>query len=204
MTDDLFPTPPEVERWITDTVRHAWHIEYYLERLQVGATDVQRPHDLMGLGNKLEWRCIRGFAMQYRGAAYFESFVLPSLHHHRKQHHHAAWNQYSPNSSVDAMKLGAVDACCSMLEPRAYQGGCHDWDGIEKAALANPIHKAAWMLLMAQEMAKIEKPEIELVTMHALPAEGISRETRELIVERIQETKAMLWQDQRIKIGAGP
>jgi hypothetical protein len=203
-----FPTPAEIKRWLIDTTRHAWHIEFYLQRLQVGVADIQRPHDIVGYGNKFEWPAIRGFAMQYRARflkpkerpAHFDRYVLPALHFHRQQYHHLAWNEFNPSASVDAMKLGAVDACCSLLEPRDYQGGCHDWDALREVAHKNPIHKVPWMLLMAQEMEKIEKPDIAAIDLDHIPREGISPESHDTIQERVYETLKMLQQDQGIKL----
>lgn len=201
------PTPKESEKWISETVRHAWHIEYYLQELQVGDTDTQRPHDIMGFGNKLEWEAIRGFALQYRGyelptpelrQAYFEKHILPSLNFHRQQDHHKSWNQYYPNATVDEMQLGAVDACCSLLEPRGYQGGEHTFAEVEEIALGNPIHKVAWMLMMGREMERIAKPAIANITLYKLPSKGISLESRDIIEGRVEETIIMLKQDHGI------
>ena len=196
----LSPSESEIKRWLRDTIRHCWHIEYYLERLQTGHGDIQRPHDIMGLGNKLEWDAIRGFALQYRGQEFFESHVLPSLKFHRQQHHHCAWNDYNPTASVDAMRLGATDACCSLLEPRGYQGGCHTWEELHDISIKNPIHKVAWMLLIAQEMKKIEKPDISAITLDHIPRGGISAESCDIIEGRIQQTLSMLKKDHGIII----
>lgn len=194
-----FPTKEEIIRWLVDTTRHAWHIEFYLQRLQVGVADIQRPHDIVGYGNKFEWPAIRGFALQYRGKEFFEPYVLPALHFHRQQYHHLAWNQFNPTASIDAMKLGAVDACCSLLEPRDYQGGCHSFESVKEITLKNPIHKVPWMLLVAQEMEKIEKPELIKIDLNNIP-DGISPESRDTIKERIFETLKMLKQDQGIVV----
>lgn len=199
--DIEFPTALEIGRWLTDTLRHVWHIEFYLQRLQIGTSDIQRPHDIVGHGNKLEWPAIRGFAMQYRRAPdTFERYVMPALDFHRQQYHHLAWNQFNPTASVDAMKLGAVDACCSLLEPRDYQGGCHSFDGLRDVALRNPIHKVPWMLLVAQEMEKIEIPHLSEITLGNVPRDGISPESRDVICERFSEAVARLRQDQGIEV----
>ena len=203
------PNSKEICQWITETVRHAWHIEYYLQELQVGLTDKQRPHDIVGVGNKLEWHAIKGFGLQYQGyklptkelrEAHFEKYTLPALKFHRQQDHHLAWNQYYPNASIDAMRLGAVDSCCSLLEPREYQGGHHSFDQVKEVALRNPIHKAPWMLLMVEEMRRIPPPILSDITMSNIPKKGITAETHDIISERIQETILMLRKDQKIKL----
>lgn len=195
------PTNEEIKRWLTDTFRHAVHIEFYLERLQIGRSDIQRPHDLVGHGNKLEWPSIRGFSMQYRrDPNTFEQYVKPALDFHRQQYHHLAWNEFNPTASPDAMRLGATDAVCSLLEPRGYQGGCHSWDEVERISENNPIHKVAWMLLVAKEMQKIEKPDIQQITLYEIPNLGISVEKHEIVLQRHQDVIKMLKQDQGIII----
>jgi hypothetical protein len=195
-----FPTPEEIKRWLLDTIRHAAHIEFYLERLQIGRSDIQRPHDLVGHGNKLEWPAIRGFAMQYRSGA-FETYVRPALEFHRQQYHHLAWNEFNPTASPDAMRLGAVDAVCSLLEPRGYQGGCHTWDQIASISEDNPIHKVAWMHLVAGDMAKMEKPDLTIMTLEnprRIP--GLSADKHEVLVERLRETMQHLRHEQGIDV----
>ncbi len=195
-----FPTPAEIRRWLTDTLRHAAHIEYYLERLQIGRSDIQRPHDLIGLGNKFEWAAIRGFAMQYRPDS-FELYVRPALEFHRQQYHHFAWNEFNPTASPDAMRLGAVDAVCSLLEPRGYQGGCHTWDQIAGISENNPIHKVAWMHLVAKDMQKIDRPDLTIMTIES-PRRiiGLSAEKHEIMVERLYETLNHLKHEQGIDL----
>ena len=200
--EELFPTNKEICQWILDTIRHSAHIEYYLEHLQIGRNDIQRPHDLIGHGNKLEWPAIRGFAMQYRGEqAMFDRYVRPSLEYDRQQFHHLAWNKFNPSASTDAMRLGAVDAVCSLLEPRGYQGGCHTWDAITDIAENNPVHKVAWMHLVSADMKKIEKPDLTIITLEKprrLP--GLSAEKHEAIVERLQETLQSLKHEEGITL----
>lgn len=197
-----FPSTKAIGQWITDTIRHAYHIEYYLQRLQVGFTDIQRPHDIVGYGNKLEWPCIRGYAMQYEEVFDFNEHILPALEYHRKQDHHQSWNTYHPNVSTDAMRLGAVDAVCSLLEPRGYQGGCHSFHEIHDIAEANQIHKVAWMQLMAGEMEKIhsELPPVIDFKPFEVPTQGLTKESHDIILGRLQETIVMLKHDQGIEV----
>ncbi len=196
----MTPTTEEVRQWVTDTVRHAYHIEYFLQRLQIGTQDKQRPHDIVGVGNKLEWEAIKGFALQYRGPHMFQDHVLPSLEFHRQQDHHCAWNSYNANATPDAMKLGAVDACCSLLEPRAYQGGCHTYSSLYEVANTNPIHKTGWMLLVGREMELVEQPRIDHITIDNVPTLGLSPESHDILCGRISECREMLDKTQGIKL----
>ncbi len=199
MSPNLLPTHEEIKRWIVGTLKHAIHIEYYLQRLQIGRSDIQRPHDLVGQGNKLEWTAIRGFAMQYRTEpGIFDLYVKPALDFHRQQFHHVCWNEFNPSASTDSMRLGAVDAVCSLLEPRGYQGGCHSYKDIYDIAEKNPIHKVAWMQMMAQEMAKIEAPDLTGVSLTNVPRCGLDIEKHEIVLERLHESLVMLEHDQSI------
>lgn len=201
----MMPTTDNIRKWLTVTLQHAVHIEHYLHELQIGRSDIQRPHDLVGLGNKLEWPCIRGFSMQFSeepGA--FDAYVKHALDHHRQQHHHQAWNEFNPQSSCDAMRLGAVDAVCSLLEPRGYQGGVHTLDQIVGIAENNPIHKVAWMQLVALEMRKL-KPvdpraiEVDLKACNVTRL-GLGIEMHERICDRINDVRVMLAQDHGLVI----
>ena len=65
----LEPTDKEIQAWLKSALEHVLSIEYYLHQLKVGKEDPQRPHDIVGPGNKLEWPVLRGFAIQYRDRA---------------------------------------------------------------------------------------------------------------------------------------
>jgi len=201
----LFPTPEEIQLWIGYVMQHTIHVEAYLHRLQVGKSDIQRPHDVVGYGNKLEWPAIRGFALQYRRApGMFDRYVKPALDYHRQQYHHLCWNKFNPSSSTDAMRLGAVDAVCSLLEGRLYQGGCHTYQEIQLIAEGNPIHRVAWMQMMAKEMERMHAPRVAVYTLNPLEihssaiAAGVGIETADVISERLQQVINTLKHDHGI------
>lgn len=54
MEHELLPTEEEVNTWLVATLRHACHVENFLGELQLGDNDPERPHDLVGSGNKYE------------------------------------------------------------------------------------------------------------------------------------------------------
>ncbi len=190
------PTTEEVRNWLVGTVRHVQHIEYFLERLQMGKEDPQRPHDIMGYGNKFEWGVIRGFAVQYRERSqeHFNCYVLPSLERHRCQYHHAKWNNPNSDASAEDMKVGAVDTLCSLLEPdRAYQGGIHTPKEIDAIIEKNPEHKQSWLRFIHAEMQRIEGPNLNLITsLHDFTNIGIHQATYDILRARVQDTLKML------------
>lgn len=174
MNETLRPNSDEVFKWLRCTLQHSCHVEYYLGRLNVGKEDHQRPHDLVGSGNKLEWDVIKGFALQFRNRPPdFDTYILPALKRHRVQHHHQMWNEPDPNdrrrhnrdATPDALKLGAIDAICSLREPRGYQGGAHTFEEIEQIIDASEdAHKRPWLKLVLPEMAALPVPQLELIT----------------------------------------
>ncbi len=172
-TNLLTPNQAEIDQCLLDTVRHVMHIEYYLDRLGIGTEDTERPHDITGPGSKFEWEFIRGSALQYRHPKPdFTSQILPAIEFHRQQFHHRMWNNPNPRNAQlpvdgateDNMLVGAVDAVCSLLESRAYQGGSHSFESIAEIARANPPHKAPWMLRVIDAMQPVPRPNLSAIT----------------------------------------
>lgn len=192
------PTEREILKWFLHTAVHTYHIEYYLQQFQIGSEDPDRPHDIVHDGNKFEWEAVKGLALQFKEneTEDFSEEIKRSLEFHRQQYHHQKWNQYYPNATEDAMRVGAVDTVCSLLEPRTYQGGCHTFDQIRRRASKNPIHKIAWMKLAVVEMEHITKPNLDEITSFSkIPKEGISAETHDTILDRVYEGLKVLEKD---------
>lgn len=166
----IIPSKNEVERWVKEAVLHSNNVEYYLNNLGVGGNDPERPHDLVGKNNKLDWKVVSGLALSYRDPQVdFEKYVLPSIELHRNQYHHRMWNKYNSEADDDALLVGAVDATCSLLEKRTYVGGKkqeelgkrHDWENIEKLLLEkNPKYKVGAASLIIPSMREIPSPKL--------------------------------------------
>ena len=194
---DLKPTENEVRQWLVSTLQHVCHIEYFLDKLNLGHKDPERPHDLVGVGNKFDWRAIKGFALQYRTPKPdFNIYIKPSLDFHRQQYHHRKWNEPNPKdiskpivgASSDDMLVGAVDAVCSLLENRGYQGGTHDYDSIIEIAKTNPPHKTPWMLKIIPEMRELQRPNLErIASIHNLTNIGLKQKVYLQIAKRASE-----------------
>lgn len=166
MISELKPTEQEVNTWLLQVTQHACQVEYFLHQLGLGRSDPERPHDLVGPGNKFEWPVIRGFAMQYRAdKASIQSYVAHSLALHRQQYHHRRWNgeTLNPQASEEDLRVGAVDAICSLLENRSYQGGSHPYEEIWDIALNNPSHKKRWMSILLPDMEQLNRPNIQTI-----------------------------------------
>jgi hypothetical protein len=202
MVYEILPKSDEVEKWLIASLQHSCHNEYFLKALDLGKNDPERPHDLVGPNNKYEWNIIKGFALQYRRPMPdFKNYIEPSLELHRLQYHHLKWNNPDPNditkpipgASDEDMCMGAIDAICSLLENRGYQGGSHDYDHVIKIAKKNPPHKTPWMLKMIPKMRASPQPKLELIaSLNDFPNIGLDKNIYDTIVKRTHETVEML------------
>ncbi len=196
-------TAKEVYQWVFDTSLHVMHIEYFLNQLQIGKNDPQRPHDIIGPGNKFEWPVIQGLASQYlpKGEVRYLPQIKVSLELHRQQFHHQQWNFHSDTASDDSLKLGAVDAICSLLENRPYQGGKHTYKDIYYITCKNPDSKFFTLDCMLTEMQKIKQPPLDrLLSLRELPNIGIPAESYDILTTRIHETITKLKQEHQFDI----
>ena len=207
------PTENGVKKWIFEVCNHSLSVVYFCERLQAGMEDPQWPHDIIGKGNKLEWDVIKGFALQYRyptmktSSNFFKENIEPSLDLHRKcQYHHQMWNQPNKKATEDSNKVGAVDAVCSLLEDRKYQGGSHTYEQILEIAEEDPPHQKESMIYITTEMRKIKQPKFPKIekldekSLLLFSNPGISSEVYETIQERISETLQMLRKNHGYKL----
>jgi hypothetical protein len=206
MADELIPTEHEVRTWLVSTLQHICHIEYFFGELNLGSKDPERPHDLVGPGNKYEWGVVKGFALQYRRPKPdFQTHIMPALNLHRQQYHHQKWNDPDPDdvkkpilgATEDDMLVGAVDAVCSLLENRGYQGGTHDYEGVIEVAKKNPPHKTPWMLRIIPEMRTLRQPSLEQInSLNGFPNVGLKDVVYDSIVKRTQEAVETLIREQ--------
>lgn len=204
MVDFEKPTNNEVNRWALEVVRHSFHVEYYLNKLELGQNDPERPHDLFGEYDKLDWDVLRGISLSYRDKTkdFFEEQILPSIELHRKQHHHRMWNNYNPNATMEDHLVGAVDATCTLLEKRIYSGGKeerlkgreHNWgEALTELRKNKEDYKVQAAELIVPEMQKIEKPNLELITtLSNIPNIGVPKDTYRKIKERVREAAVNL------------
>ncbi len=193
---ELTPTEEEVGKWVLSSVRHCFNVECYLEKLDIDYPFIQRPHDLEGEGNKLSWPVIKGFALQYREPNVdFDTYIKPALELHRKQYHHQMWNglEVNPNATKADLLLGGIDAVCSLLEPRDYQGGAHDYKDAEEIAKKNPPQKVPYMLNAIEMMKRVKKPDLNAIkSINNIPNIGLKQPMYEAIVIRANEAVEML------------
>lgn len=195
----LKPTTEEVRWWLLHVTQHVCHIEYFLSQLGLGSQDPDRPHDIVGVGNKFEWEVLRGFAVQRRDKSqeFFKMYVESSRHKHRCQYHHRRWNEPNAESTPEDMKLGAVDAICSLLEDREYQGGKHSFSKISEVMARHfSPHAQPWMVQLLPEMRRLATPPIEsIISLDDIPNIGIPKDTHDIVRQRVEETRLYLKKD---------
>lgn len=180
MVEKPLPTAQEVWDVTLSTLRHSCQVEYYLHVLELGKNDPQRPHDITGMWNKFSWEVMRGLAVQYRPQTeyepeeYFRLFVLPSIELHRTQHHHRMWNAHNPDATEDDLLVGALDALCSRLDDRPYQGGAMTFDELVEAISENEPWRVGYLHRVRAMMMQHPKPPIDrITTLRRFPNVGL-------------------------------
>ncbi len=193
------PTLADLEKYVLNTVRHSVSVEYYAQRLEVKSPDPERPHDLVGEGNKFEPEVMLGLAWEFHyprvePTAYFHN-IEPSLRLHRQQYHHQKWNGNDLPEGEDhsTLELCAIDALCSLRENRGYQGGGHSDEEIFRTVQDNPLHKKLLLTLTLQKMQTVESPNLEMIQSPLdFPNLGLEERTYQRIKERAREAMGLV------------
>ena len=91
------------------------------------------------------------------------------------------------------MKVGAIDTLCSLLEPRAYQGGTHSFEQIIAVIKNNEPNKAKWFWMVYSQMKRLADPDLTAITSLAdIPNAGLPEQMHALIVSRTEEVVHLL------------
>lgn len=191
----VLPNNNEVVRWMKEVVKHSCHVEYYLEKLGLGEKDIERPHDLVGEYNKLDWEVLHGLALAYRKDKNLDYIVQASVELHRKQYHHRMWNNPNPKATHKDLFVGVVDTICSMLEKRVYSGDDlkhgrkKSWSVIEDVLYdKSPEYKVNAAKIILPELRKIERPELSTIKdIYNFPNIGIEKNIYDIMKIRINE-----------------
>ena len=157
--DDL--TKEEVIKYAGNTWHHSKRVHFYSDKLGISIDRCENQgksetfHDLTGLGNKLEWEVMHGLAYAEKDTTEKKRIFEKALERHRIQMHHKMWNNH--HSPEECLKYGAIDAVCSLLEPRPEQGGVHYWDEILKviSSCLSKEYQKEWMRWAVEEMKQV-------------------------------------------------
>ncbi len=175
----FLPTQHEIERKLVEDMCHSYRVEYYLYKLLcfpqfsafAGFPDDQRPHDIAGLNNKLEWDVLYGLALERRAVKHeltqaekeaLKSLVWASVNFHRGQNHHLIFNgrrDRVPLARRDYEDfVGGVDMLVALNEGRWYVG-TRDFEASMQLVLdeGNP-HKIAAVQSVIKPMAQLPQP----------------------------------------------
>ncbi|MBI1968720.1 hypothetical protein HYS49_02315 [Candidatus Woesearchaeota archaeon] len=186
------PTTEELRAWLLSTLRHVCLVEYFFQELHAGHKDPQRPHDIVGKGNKFSWDVAAGLAVQYRSTdpEFHRQYVQPAINFHREhQHHHQMWNQRNPKATPDDLLVGAIDTISSLLDDRPYQGGAHSLVQIPGIiGREEDLVKRAWLWNAYEEIHELRLPAIEEITsLTQFPNIGLPNVMYERIRQRTAE-----------------
>jgi len=89
--------------------------------------------------------------------------------------------------------LGAIDAVCSRLENRQYQGGKMDYFSLEKMLMKNENFGNNIMLDVIPLMKGLEQPKFESITsLINFPNIGLKNDVYKKIVNIVNVTLGML------------
>lgn len=164
------------------------------EELRAGHKDPQRPHDIVGKGNKFSWDVAAGLAVQYRSTnpEFFRQYVEPAIEFHREhQYHHKRWNQKNPKATPDDLLVGAIDTISSLLDDRPYQGGAHSLVQIPGIiGKEEDMVKRSWLWNAYEEIGEhcLPLPAVENITSLAqFPNIGLPNVMYERIRQRTAE-----------------
>ncbi|MBT5022518.1 hypothetical protein HOK51_00435 [Candidatus Woesearchaeota archaeon] len=203
----LRPLEGEITEWLLETVVHCVHVEYYAAIFNIGLDDPQRPHDIVGFGNKFEWDIIKQLSLQYRNSEkeFFKKQVFPGIELHRNQYHHKNWNYnngdlpYSKDiATSEDLLFGALDSICSLREERRmYQGGFHHDNEIFDIIGDNPSTSRTYMREIFFKVLGAKPPSTHLIdSVFWFPNVGLPSDVHKKIVERVDETITMLREEQ--------
>jgi hypothetical protein len=202
MQNKQFPNNQEVSNWFIHVLQHSCHVEYYLGKLDIGHSDPERPHDIVGPGNKYLFEVAKGFAVAHKTPhmGFFYHHVNPCRELHRQQRHHK-WNNVSLDNintfEDDELMVGAVDSICSLLENRPYQGGVHSFAEISSVIDqdTNPIKKK-WLYLMLDRIKSVATPNLNsIVSLSEISNFGLPPKIYEKVVDRTHEAVDVLAKD---------
>ncbi len=161
----------------------------------------QRPHDLAGTGNKVEWEQITRFALQYVEPLlkeYEEKIVTGIKLHKDGQYNHLIWDGRVKTSDEEAyvhdMKGCALDSVLSLIEYRGYHGGPFSYDEIPEVFVGNEEQKR-YVMDIIPEMKKVGdviQPTMKEFSISSLPKGEIHGEMHDAIWHVFKKTVEML------------
>lgn len=176
-----------VERWLRGTTEHCMRVEFFLNELSIHGTDLERPHDIVGEGNKFEKDIVLGMATQYREKR--NILLTEAIERHRKQFHHRVWG--IEKATQDDKIIAVIDAICASLESQIYRPYQeeHGWYEILSRIKYQKSGEVKRLFTeITREMIKIGEPEVKIPHLNNLVNPNLDHEVFNKIRERLNET----------------
>ncbi len=180
----------DLSQWIRETTEHSLRVEYYINKLEIIGTDPERPHDIVGVGNKFEREVAIGMITLFtkknnRDLEY-------AIRIHRGQYHHRVWGIHRANYNHPDISIAVIDAVCSHIENRGYQTSSDHWDRIEtdlyekRGRIRERFHE------VIAQMKRVSIPKIEIKNLDDIKNPGIPEEMFNILRRRVNEARSEL------------
>jgi hypothetical protein len=185
-------TEKAVIQYLLNCSIHSSAAEYWTPRLQIKNQDPQRPHDLEGEGNKLEYEVIQELSLQHMPRPYrFQKQIFEGREKHRIQDHHKKGNKPNPFATEEDIKFSVLDTILALGENRGYRK--KDYSLLEMNEFMFPTHQRPYVKPIITQMLDITKPETNRITsIHEIPNIGMPEEMYKSIIQKMSETIEML------------
>jgi hypothetical protein len=196
------PSDENIGKWLLEVLRHTSQLEYYAGILNIGSKDPERPHDIVGPNNKLEWDIIKSCAWAYSDSGCGKDKELcdeisEAVKRHRQQYHHAIC--MTDLAREDDLRFEALDTICAMLEHRPYYAHVHNFEeleaNLESYIACNGRHeqRLASIREVLPLMRSLERPDIRAITtLEEFPNLGADGKTYDKICQRFSGTLELL------------
>lgn len=198
------PSERELRLQMIENKVHVYNVEYCIHALNFEQyiSDPDRPHDIEGPGNKLEFDVLSGIAMRYHPSfeankeEFNKRFILPSVYLHRnQQYHHIVFrsadedieDKFISSGKIDWV-VGAIDVICAQYENRACYGGHHSFDQIIENLKRKPLFKTFICLEMLCDIKQLGIPELNIRSVLDVPNVNLGQDVIDSIESRFAKT----------------
>ncbi|MCK5107177.1 MAG: hypothetical protein KAQ83_00450 [Nanoarchaeota archaeon] len=163
----VWPTPNLLKKSIERNMRHSYRVELICKKLGIKSNyPSQQPHDLKGLGSKLQPDVVFGFAI---GLDLDKSDELYSEIINYAIDIHTSCQSHHDERLISEVKVQAIDALCTMIENRGYNGGPYNFKDISsKINIEEKGLKSFYMKMYVKEMEKMDIPDLTVIKLDNL------------------------------------
>jgi len=153
--------------------------------LGLDTSDIERPHDISGPGNKFEWEIMKELALPL-GSKNPE--LRRAIELHDQQYHHRVWIEETEPEKPDDFLFSGTDAICYYRECR-WSNRNHDYSEILREFKGNEAQIECVKNLIPR-MKKKKVPPFRI--NNSFPNPGIPDDMYRRMYKKIKETVYML------------